>query len=94
MCVFGDFKVHHKDWLAYSSGTDRPDELCYNFSFSSDLPNFSTRILDCDSHSPALLDLFIYLLLVFILQWLSLQWVSQFPVAFHHIQNRMSRFIA
>ena len=22
--VFGDFNVHHKDWLTYSSGTDRP----------------------------------------------------------------------
>ena len=30
--VFGDFSVHHKDWLTYSSGTDRPGELCYNFS--------------------------------------------------------------
>ena len=25
--VFGDFNVHHKDWLTYSSGTDRPGEL-------------------------------------------------------------------
>ena len=25
--VFGDFKVHHKDWLTYSGGTDRPGEL-------------------------------------------------------------------
>ena len=25
--VLGDFKVHHKDWLTYSSGTDRPGEL-------------------------------------------------------------------
>ena len=23
MLVFGDFKVHHKDWLPYSGGTDR-----------------------------------------------------------------------
>ena len=23
--------VHHKDWLTYSGGTDRLDELCYNF---------------------------------------------------------------
>ena len=30
--VFGDFNIHHKDWLAYSSGTDRPGELCNNFS--------------------------------------------------------------
>ena len=60
--VFGDFNVHHKDWLTYSSGTDRPGELCYNFSISNDLTqmvNFPTRIPDCDSHSPALLDLFI-----------------------------------
>ena len=60
--VFGDFNVHHKDWLTYSGGTDRPGELCYNFSISSDLTqivNFPTRIPDCDSHSPALLDLFL-----------------------------------
>ena len=62
MFVFRDFNVHHKDWLTYSGGTDRPDELCYNFSISNDLTqmvNFPTRIPDCDSHSPALLDLFL-----------------------------------
>ena len=60
--VFGDFNVHHKDWLTYSSGTDQPGELCYNFSISNDLTqmvNFPTRIPDCDSHSPALLDFFL-----------------------------------
>ena len=25
--VFGDFNVHHKDWLTYSGRTDRPAEL-------------------------------------------------------------------
>ena len=30
--VFGDFNIIHKDWLTYSGGTDRPGELCYNFS--------------------------------------------------------------
>ena len=25
--VFGDFNVHHKDWLTYSGGTDKPGEL-------------------------------------------------------------------
>ena len=62
MFVFGDFNVHHKDWLTYSGGTDRPGELCYNFSILSDLTqivNFSTQIPDCDSHSPALVDLII-----------------------------------
>ena len=60
--VFGDFNIHHKGWLTYSGGTDRPGELCYNFSISNDLTqivNFPTRIPDCDSHSPALLDLFL-----------------------------------
>ena len=28
--VFGDFSVHHKDWLIYSGETDRPGELRYN----------------------------------------------------------------
>ena len=60
--VFGDFNTHHKDWLTYSGGTDRSGELCYNFSISNDLTqmvNFPTRIPDCDSHSPAVLDFFL-----------------------------------
>ena len=59
--VFGNFNIHHKDWLTYSGETDGAGELCYNFSISNDLTqmvNFPTRIPDCDSHSPALLDLF------------------------------------
>ena len=62
VCVFEDFNVHHKDLLPYSGGTDRPGDLCYNFSVSNDLTqivNFPTQIPDCDSHSPTLLDLFI-----------------------------------
>ena len=35
--VFGDFNVHHKDWLTYSGGTDRPGNFCHSFSISSDL---------------------------------------------------------
>ena len=60
--VIGNFKVHHKDWLNYSGETDRLGKLCHNFSISNDLMqmvNFPTRIPDCDSHSPALLDLFL-----------------------------------
>ena len=60
--VFGDFNVHHKDWLTYTGGTNRRGEVCYNFFISNDLTqmvNFPTRIPDCDSHSPALLDLFL-----------------------------------
>ena len=57
----------HKDLLTYSGGTGRPGELCYNFSISNDLTqmvNFPTLFPDRDSHSPALLDLFL-LMLVF-----------------------------
>ena len=60
--VFGDFNAHHKDWVTYFGGTDRSGELCYNFSISNDLThmvNFPTWIPECDSHSPALLDLFL-----------------------------------
>ena len=62
MFVFGGFNLSQKDWLTSSGGTDRTGELCYNFSISHDLTqmvNFSTWIPECDSHSPALLDLFI-----------------------------------
>ena len=60
--VFGDFNARHKDWLTYFGGTDRPGKLCYNFSISNDLNqmvNFSAQIPASDSHSPALLNLFI-----------------------------------
>ena len=54
--VFGNFNIHHKDWLTYFGRTDRPGELCYNFYVSNDLTqmvNFPNWI----SRSPALLDL-------------------------------------
>ena len=109
--VFGNFNIHHKDWLTYSGGTDRSGKLCYNFSpttllnFPTQIPvsysvsNFPTQIPDCDSHSPALLDLFL-LIQVFFLQWLSLYWeilimlLPQVPLTFRQIHNRMPRFIA
>ena len=52
---FGDFNVHHKDWLTYSG------ELCYNFYISNDLTqmNIPTWIPDCDSDSPVILDFFL-----------------------------------
>ena len=47
MFAFGDFNVHHKDWLTYSGGIDRSGELCYNFSISNDL----TQIVDASIYS-------------------------------------------
>ena len=57
--VFGDFYVHHKDWLAYSGGTDRPGEPSCISNDVTQMVNFPTQIPDFDSHSPALLDVFI-----------------------------------
>ena len=74
--VSGDFNVHHKDWLTYSSGTDRPGELCYNFSISNDLTQIWLTFL-LESQTVILIVLlfwisFFLLTLVFVLQWLSL----------------------
>ena len=46
----------------YPGRTDRPSELCYNFSISNNstqMVNLPTWIPNCDFHSPALLDLLI-----------------------------------
>ena len=58
----------------YSGGTDRPDELYFNFSISCDLTQmfnipdhmvyFPTQIRDCDSCSLALLDWFLSFALI------------------------------
>ena len=37
VCVFWDFKVHHKDWLTYSDRNDTPGEPRYNISISNDV---------------------------------------------------------
>ena len=68
--VLGDFKIHHKNWLTFSGGNYRPGELYHNLSISSKLTqivNFPTPMPDCNSHSPARLDLFL-LMLLFALQ--------------------------
>ena len=73
--VFGDFDVHHKDWLTCFGRTDKPGELSYHFSISDDLTqrvNFPTWILDSNvTHSLLFWISFFLLTLVFVLQWLS-----------------------
>ena len=100
--VFGDFNVHHKDWLAFSGWTDRSGELSYNFCISNGLTcmiNFLTQISGCDSDNPALLDFFLLTLLVLILKWLSLNWeillmwLSQFPLTFLQTQKKDGPFL-
>ena len=56
----GDFSVRHENWLTYSDGTDRPDKLCYIFSISNGLTQMVTRIPDCNSRSPVVVDLSIF----------------------------------
>ena len=93
--VFGDFTVHHKDWLTYSGGTNRLGELCYNF-----LSQMSLACLLVSLTVTFTVLLFGFVSLVFVLQWLSLHWeiqimsLSQFPLTFCQTQNGMPRFIA
>ena len=101
--VFGDFNVHHKDWLTCSGGTDKSGELCYNFSISNDLiqmGNVPTQIPDRYSHGTPFCIYFFLLTLVFVLQWLSLHQqilimlMPQFPLTFHHNHNGIPHCIA
>ena len=95
--VFRDFSVHHKDWLTYSSGTDQPDQSqmallrWLTFLLRSQIVIFKVLLFS----------IYLFLLtLVFVLQWLSLHWeilimlLSQFPLTFQLIHNRMTHFIA
>ena len=99
--LFADFNVHHKDWLTYFGGTDRPRKLCHKFSIKNDLTqivNVPTPIPDYDSHSPALLDLFLSSdtsILGLSLHWeILIMLLSQFPLAFQLIHIGMPHFIA
>ena len=61
MFIFGDLNVHYKDWLTYSGETDRPVELCFNFSANNltHMFNFPTQIPQNDSCCSALLYFFL-----------------------------------
>ena len=39
--VFGDFSIHHNEWLIYSGRTTRLDELCYNCPSQTTLLRFN-----------------------------------------------------
>ena len=85
----------------YSDQNDRYGELCYDFSISNDLTqmvNFFTQIPDWFSQLCPFGSIY-FLMLVFVLQWLSLHWeimimlLSQLPLTFHHIHIGMPCFI-
>ena len=101
--LFGDFNVHHKDWLTYSCETDRPGELYYNFTWSHMISlRWFTFYLGPWMWLSVLL-FWIYSfprMLVFVLRWLSFYWeilimlLSQFLLTFQDKQNKMPHFIA
>ena len=62
--VFGDFNVHHKDWLTYFGGTDRPGELSYIFSISNDLTQMITFLLGSLTATLTVLLCWIYFLFI------------------------------
>ena len=85
--VFGDFNVHHKDWLTYSDGIDR----LVNSVIILTLLRWLTFLLRSLTVTVTVLLFWFYfclLTLVFVLQWLSLHWkilimlLSQFPLTF------------
>ena len=94
--VFGEFNVHYKNWLTYSGGTDRPSERSKDLT---QMVNFSTWTPVRDSHSPALLDLFLYSdaikcsTMAFPSLWNSDLLLSDCPLMFRQIHNRMPGFI-
>ena len=99
--VNGEFIVHHKDRLAHSGGTDRPGEVCHNFS-QTNLLRWLSFLLRSQTVSLTVLLFwisFFLLTLVFSLQWFSIHWeilimlLSQFPLTLHQIYNRMPHFI-
>ena len=59
--VFGDFTVHHKDWITYSGGTDAQVNSVIIFLSQMTLLRWLTFLLGSQTVilSPALLDLFI-----------------------------------
>ena len=46
--VFGDFNIHHKEWLTHSRNIDIPGIATHNFSISQDL----TQIVSSPTHIP------------------------------------------
>ena len=91
--VFGDFHVHHKNWLTYSGGTYRPSELCYNFSISTTLLRWLTFLLRSETVILTVLLFWIYfflLMLVFVLQLLVLKFWSCCCLSFHWLSIKFT----
>ena len=96
--VFGDFNVHHKDWVTYSGGTDKSDTLCYNFSISNNLTRMAV-LLRSQTVILIVLLFWIYLFLdTSVCSTMAfppvIMLLSQFLLTFHNILNSILHFIA
>ena len=98
---FGNFDIHYKDWSSCFGGTDRPGELYHDYFMSNDLTwivKIPAGTPDCDSQSPALLDLILLALfsisstVVFLTFTNSNHVVPQFPLTFLQTQKRIPLF--
>ena len=90
------FVFHHKDWLTYSSGTDRLVNSVTIFLSQMILLRWLTFLLISLTVTLMVLLFSIYLFLltlVFVLQWLFLQWeilimlLSQFPLTLQKLKT-------
>ena len=72
--VCSDFNAHNTEWLCHSHTSDVAGLFSQEYAIIyTQIVDFLTRITDCDSHQPYLLDLFLTLpLLLFILLWENL----------------------
>ena len=87
---FGDFNVHHKDWLSYSGGTDRL------FPSQMTLLGWLTFLLGFLIAIRTVLLFWINLfplMLVFVLQWYGFPFIGKFLssgcLSFHWLSNKL-----
>ena len=62
VAVFGDFNVHHSEWLVHSRNTDTPGQAAHAFAICHGLKQIvtsPTRVPDRDGDTGYLLDLFL-----------------------------------
>ena len=99
MFVFGDFNIYHKDRQTHSVRTDGSGEFCYNFFISNNLIRMVNFPIGSQTVILTVLLFWIsFFLVMLVLQWHSLHWeilimLSQSPLTFHQIHNKMPCFI-
>ena len=81
--VFGDFNVHHKDWVTYSGEIERLVNSVIIFLPQTTLLKWLTYLLASQTVVFTVLLFWVYFFLLMLV--FGLQWLSQFSLTFHHI---------